>query len=385
MNHPSFMSPRIFLDNNSTSALDPRVLEAMAYDFGPLARNPSSIHSFGQEARNKLVQARRTIAEVLEIDSDELIFTSGASESNNHLLRGFAKKIFPKKIVSTAIEHSSIHKNLLRYREKGGEVVFLPVDHEGAPKLDDLKKEIERSETALLVFMAANNETGVKTDIEAFAELAHHHHIPFIVDAVAWIGKEPFKLTEGISAITLSGHKFHGPKGIGLTYLSREYEIEPLILGGGQEKGHRSGTNNLAGALGLAKAFEIIGHCLPHETLRMQNLRDHFERELQKRLENVFINGTNERICNTSCLAFKDLDGESLLMNLDLKGVACSHGTACSSGSLAPSRVLSEMGYAPEHCRSSLRFALSRMTTQQEIDQAIDLITEVVEQMRAIV
>ncbi len=379
------MDSRIFLDNNSTTPLDPKVLEAMSYDFGPLARNPSSIHSFGQEARNQLTKARRLIADYFEVDSDELIFTSGASESNNHLLKGFAQQIFPKKIISTAIEHSSIHKNLLKYREKGGEVVFLPVDKKGAPKASDLKTEIERSETALIVLMAANNETGVKTDLEAFAEMAHHYKIPFIVDAVAWIGKEPFKILPGISALTLSGHKFHGPKGIGLTYLSSEYELEPLILGGGQEGGHRAGTNNLAGALGLAKAFEIISECLPEETKKMQKLRTHFEGQLQARLDGVLVNGEADRICNTSCLSFSGIDGESLLMNLDLKGVACSHGSACSSGSLAPSRVLTEMGYSLEHCRSSLRFALSRMTTQEEINRSIEVIVQVAKEMRAIV
>jgi cysteine desulfurase len=372
---------RIFLDNNATTALDPQVFEAMCFDLCQIPRNPSSVHSFGQDARNALSRARRLIAASLGVHPEEILFTSGGSESNNHLLQGFFKKKFPKKVITTRLEHSSILKNVLKYQENGGEVVFLPVDEYGAPRLSDLEKEID-CRTGLIIVMAVNNETGVKTDLEGFARLAKTHHVPLIVDGVALLGKEPFKVLDGIAAMSFSAHKFHGPKGVGFTYLSSEYDLEPLIIGGGQEDGNRAGTHNLGGILGLAKAIEVLDHYLPQETERMESLRNHFEAELQKRLNNVQINGLGKRICNTSCIAFKGLDGESLLMNLDLKGVACSHGSACSSGSIAPSRVLTEMGLGKERVSSSLRFALSRMTTKEQIDRAIDLIVQSVEEMQ---
>lgn len=372
---------RIYLDNNATTALDREVFEAMCFDLSQIPRNPSSVHSFGQEARNALSRARRLIAASLGVDPEEILFSSGGSESNNHLLQGFFKKIFPKKVVSTRLEHSSILKNVLKYEESGGKVVFLPVDEQGAPRLSDLEKELGL-QTGLIVVMAVNNETGVKTDLEGFAKVAKEHRVPLIVDGVALLGKEPFKVIDGIAAMSFSGHKLHGPKGVGFTYLSSQYDLEPLILGGGQEEGNRAGTHNLAGILGMAKAIEILNHYLPQESERIESLRNHFEAELQKRLNNIQINGLGKRICNTSSLAFEGVDGESLLMNLDLKGIACSHGSACSSGSIAPSRVLTEMGLGHDRVSSSLRFSLSRMTTKEEIDRAIDLIVEVVNKMK---
>lgn len=378
------MDQRIFLDNNATTPLDPQVFEAMCYDLCQVPRNPSSIHSFGREARNELTKARRFIADTLKVLPEELIFTSGASESNNYLFHGFFEAIFPKKIISTELEHSTLYKNLLDYQKKGGEVVFLPVDEYGAPRAEQLEEELKKGGVALLVFMSVNNETGVKTDIKAFSKLAQLYQVPLIVDAVAQMGKEPIRLEPGITAMTFSAHKFHGPKGMGLLYLSNEYELPSLIVGGGQEGGHRAGTTNLAGALGFAKALECAEKSFPESTKRMQELRDYFESELTSRLDGVKVNGTGPRICNTSCLAFEGMDGESLLMNLDLKGVACSHGSACSSGSLAPSRVLQKMGLPIDRIHSSLRFALSRMTTREEIERAVKIIIECVKQMQSI-
>ncbi len=375
------MDTRIYLDNNATTALDPVVFETMCFDLCQIPRNPSSVHSFGQEARNELTRARRVMATCLGVEPEEILFSSGGSESNNYLLKGFFEKIFPKKVITTRAEHSSILKNVLKYKEKGGEVAFLPIDERGAPQIEDLKKELDEN-TGLIIVMAVNNETGVKTDLKAFAELAHTYSVPLIVDGVALLGKEAFKIYEGITAMSFSAHKLHGPKGVGFTYLSSDYELNPLIIGGGQEEGRRAGTHNLSGILGLSKAIELLDDLLPSETARMEKLRNHFERELQKRLSGVLINGAGERICNTSCLAFEGVDGEGLLMSLDLKGLACSHGSACTSGAVAPSRVLTEMGLSKERVDSSLRFALSRMTTEEEIDRAIDLIVESVNEMR---
>lgn len=373
---------RIYLDNNATTALDPLVYEAMQFDFGPIPYNPSAIHSFGRDGRNELTKARRIISASLNIDPQELIFSSGGSESNNFLLHGFFKQIFPKKVISSRIEHSSIYKNIENYAKAGGVVEYLPIGEQGMPMPQDLLQAIT-SDTGLIVIMAVNNETGVKTDLKAFADIAYKHRVPLIVDGVSLLGKEPFALFEGIAAMSFSAHKLHGPKGIGLTYLNQEYDLAPLILGGGQENGHRAGTHNLAGILGFAKAIELLDHLLPEATIQMQKKRDYFEQKLFQELKDVMINGSAERICNTSNLAFLGLDGESLLMNLDLKGVAASHGSACSSGSLAPSRTLLQMGLSKERVTSSIRFSLSRMTSWQEIDQALSIIIDIVKKMRS--
>ncbi|MCH9634753.1 MAG: Cysteine desulfurase NifS [Chlamydiae bacterium] len=375
------MNERIYLDNNATTALDPKVFEAMCFDLCQLPRNPSAIHSFGQEARNELTRARRGLASSLGVLPDEILFSSGASESNNYLLRGFFEKIFPKKVITTQVEHSSILKNVQNYEKSGGRVTFLPIDERGAPQVEDLEKEID-AETGLIVVMAANNETGVKTDIEAFAKLAKEHSVPLCVDGVALMGKEPVKILDGITAMSFSAHKFHGPKGVGFAFLSSEYELSPLIIGGGQENGRRAGTQNLSGILGLCKAVELLGTLLPTETKRMEALRDYFEAELKRQLKGIFINGTDARVCNTSSIAFEGIDGESLLMALDLKGLACSHGSACISGSVAPSRVLSEMGLKLDRVNASIRFAMSRMTTQNEVERAIQIIVQSVNEIR---
>lgn len=374
---------RIYLDNNSTTAIDPRVLQAMQFDLCSIPRNPSSVHSFGREALNELIRAKRAIADSFQVSSEELYFSSGATESNNFLLKGFFKRIFPKTVITSAIEHSSVFKIIQEYQKAGGNVVFLPVDERGAPSVSDLQNALEK-ECGLMTFMAVNNETGVKTDYAAFAQLAYQHRVPFIVDGVALLGKEPFKMLKGISAMSFSGHKFHAPKGIGLTYLSEDYELEPLIAGGGQQKGMRAGTQNLAGILGLSKAIEILAEVLPDSTELMAAHRDHFEKILHDQLCDIFINGSAERICNTSNIAFLGCDGESLLMNLDMHGVAASHGSACSSGALAPSRILTSMGLSKERVESSIRFALSRFTTKEEVERAALIIIDVVKQMRAL-
>ncbi|MCH9632583.1 MAG: Cysteine desulfurase NifS [Chlamydiae bacterium] len=375
------LDSRIYLDNNSTTVLDPEVLDAMQFDLCNVPRNPSCIHSFGRDARNELIRAKRVIADAFEVSSEEIYFSSGATESNNFLLKGFLKKIFPKTVITTKLEHSSIFRIVEEYQKNGGDVCFLPVDKVGAPKLDDLKKVIGK-QTGLLTLMAVNNETGVKTDYESFAQLAKEHNVPFVIDGVALLGKEPFKVVDGISAVSFSGHKLHAPKGIGITYLSDEFDLDPLIIGGNQQNSMRAGTHNLSGILGFSKAIELLQSILPHETLKMQKMRDRFEKTLQEKLENVLINGEGNRICNTSSIAFLGCDGESLLMSLDMQGVAASHGSACSSGSLAPSRILSAMGYPKERVESSIRFSISRFTTDSEIDRAIAIIVDVVKQMR---
>lgn len=375
------LDDHIYLDNNSSTPLDPLVFEAMLFDLCQIPRNPSSIHSFGREARNEMTKARRAIANVLRVSPDELTFSSGATESNNFLLKGFLKKVFPRRIITTKLEHSSIFKVIEKYREEGGEVHYLPVDERGAPQLEDLEEALSQ-ETGLIVLMAVNNETGVKTNYSEIAKLAYEKKVPYLIDGVALLGKEPFEICEGISAMTFSGHKLHAPKGIGLSFLSAEYELDPLIMGGSQENGSRAGTHNLSGILGFSKAIEILPDLLPAKSFYMEGLQKTFEETLFSELTDIAINGEGQRICNTSNISFLGLDGESLLMNLDLHKVAASHGSACSSGSLAPSRILLEMGYSKERVESSIRFSISRMTTQKEIERALSIIIDVVKKMR---
>ncbi len=372
----------IYLDNNSTTALDPEVFRAMQYDFGPIPRNPSSIHSFGQGARNELTKARRVIADSLGVFPDELIFTSGASEANNFVLKGFCKEIFPKAILTTRLEHSSVFGPIEAYRKEGGEVIFLPTDQDGYLDPKNVQEALHQG-VGLIALMAVNNETGVCTDIEAIGSMAEKQGIPFFSDGVALLGKEPFKIGKGIGAMSFSGHKLHGPKGIGLCYLSQQYSLPPLICGGGQENNLRGGTHNLSGALGLSKAIELLGHLLPQRTQQMEQLRNHFESTLLAELPDIEINGSGRRVCNTSNIAFTGLDGESLLMNLDMRKIAASHGSACSSGSLEPSRVLMAMGLSKRRAESSIRFSLSRLTSAEEIDRALTVIIDVVKKMRA--
>lgn len=372
---------RIYLDNNSTTPIDPKALDAMMYDYGLTPRNASSIHSFGREARNELTKARRAISKVLKAHPDEIIFSSGATESNNFILKGFFKEIFPKKIISSKIEHSSVFKLIENYRNEGGEVHYIEVGEEGFVSIDKVKEALD-GQTALIALMAVNNETGVKTDYKKIAELAYEQNIPYFIDGVALLGKEPFEVVPGISAMTFSGHKLHAPKGIGFAYLEASYNLPPLIEGGAQEHGVRAGTQNLAGILGLGKAIEQLPSLLPDKTKQMDELRNHFEKSLQAELSDVVVNGTGPRVCNTSNLSFLGLDGESLLMNLDIEGIAASHGSACSSGSLQPSRILTEMGLSKDQIASAIRFSISRMTTQNEINQAIERISNVVKKMR---
>jgi cysteine desulfurase len=230
--------------------------------------------------------------------------------------------------------------------------------------------------------MAVNNETGVKTDIEAIAAIAQEHKIPFFVDAVALMGKEEFRIPTGVSAMAFSGHKFHAPKGIGFLMVRSSLKLAPLLIGGDQEYGKRAGTENLSGITGMATAIEILRTELPSASKRMEELRNKFEHELMQRLPDVSINGQGPRVVNTSNLAFQGVEGETLLTALDLAGIAVSHGSACASGALEPSRILLNMGCSKEVAASSIRFSLSRFTTQQEIEFCIEAIVKVVLKLR---
>ena len=354
----------IYLDNNATTALDPRVLEAMHADSGPY--NPSSVHYFGQIARKLLGQARASLAAYFHVKPHELIFTSGATESLNMLLRGIPQS---GHIITSNIEHSAIFNTLQKL--PGFEVSYLHAGLRGAVQPAAIAAAL-KPHTRLIILTAANSETGVKIDLEAIAALAQRHKVPFVVDAVALLGKELFQIPAGVSAMVFSGHKVHGPKGVGLTFLRDGFKVQPLLTGGDQEFSKRAGTENLCGILGLAKAVELLKTELPTAVERMRFLTE----RLIQGVGSIVINGEGERVSNTVNLSFPGISGEELLMNLDLAGIAVSHGSACSSGALEPSRILINMGIPHVVARSSIRFSLSRNTTQEEIDHTIKVVNE---------
>ena len=377
------MKPRIYLDNNATTALDPEVINVMIQDLSSPPSNPSSLHSFGQEAKRKLLKARETIATYLQVKPKEILFTSGGTESMNFLLKGLINPLTKPHILTSNVEHSCIEKTLQDLEKEGCEVNYLPAGLRCFVSKDDIEKAIEPN-TKLLVFSAVNSETGVKQDLEALSTLALKYNIPLIIDGVALLGKETFSIPPGVTGMGFSAHKFHGPKGVGFVFLKSPTKIAPLLTGGGQEYGLRSGTENITGILGLSKAISLLQEKLPLATTKMQSLKDHFEKSLLEALPFIQINGLGSRICNVSNIAFPGVDAETLLIQLDLQGIAASHGSACSSGAIEPSRVLTKMGLLTSLTKSSLRFTLSRDTTQEEIDQTLLILIQLVENLRSL-
>jgi cysteine desulfurase len=339
---------------------------------GPPA-NPSSVHSFGAEARSLLISARKTLADFLHARPEEITFTSGGTESLNLLLRGLKGHI-----ITTKLEHSAIHETL---KSLDLDITYLPTGLFGVPTSSQIESAI-RPDTKGVLLSLSNGETGVKIDLDAIAQIAEKRNIPLLIDAVSAIGKEPLNLPKGVSALALSAHKFHGPKGVGALLLRSPLKLSPLFTGGAQESKLRAGTENLAGILGLAKAIQILKEEQLSITEHLLSLRTLFEKGLSNSLPDIAINGEGPRVSNTSNIAFLGVDGESLLLHLDLNNIAASHGSACASGSLEPSRVLLEMGIDRKRARSSIRFSFSRMNTTHEIDQAVLIISSIVKKLR---
>lgn len=375
------MKHRIYLDNNSTTGVDAKVLEAMLPELSSTPSNPSSVHFFGQEAKSRLQHCRETIATYLKVKPHEIIFTSGGTESMNMLIQGFFTQGVAGHVISSNVEHACVYNTLKLLQEKGLEVTFLPAGLLGAVSADQIKAAIKPT-TRLITVTAANNETGVKHDLKAIGQVAQEAGIPLIVDGVSWIGKEPIDIPPGISAIGFSGHKFHAPKGTGFVFIRSSLKLHPLLIGGEQEYRMRAGTENLPGIIGLAKAVELLNTELPEATDRMALLRDKLEAGLLHYSNPVVVNGIGSRICNTCNLSFPHIQGEDLVIALDMAGIATSHGSACSSGALEPSRILISMGIPMPLAKSAVRFSLSRFTTMEEIDQTIEIVSEIVKRLR---
>lgn len=365
---------RIYLDNNAGTQLDPQISNFLAQILLQLNGNPSSSHSFGQASRSLISKSRASIASYFKVKSTELIFTSGGTECVNMAIRGLVAGKKPGHIITSATEHSCVIATCKFLESQGYQVTYLPTGSWGAVKPEAVSAAIQ-SNTQLIALMAVNNETGIKTDIEAIAKIAYQHHIPFFVDAVAQLGKEEIIIHQGITAMAFSGHKIYALQGIGALYLRSGTKLQPLIIGGEQEYGRRAGTENVLGIISMAKAVEMIS---PENFAKMQAMRDHFEARLKSEIPGLVINGEGLRICNVSNLSFPGIDGEGFLMNLDRHGVAASHGSACSSGSLEPSRILLAMGLPLARVNSSMRFSLSRLTTMVEIESACKIIVNLI-------
>lgn len=375
------MTKRIYLDNNASTFLDPRIAAHLIESINTIEGNPSSIHQYGQKTRAQITKARTSIAAYLKAKPSELIFTSGGTESMNMLIKGLITPLQSNHIITSSVEHSCVYATVKQLESQGAKATFLSPGLFGAVSPEAVEKAI-LPETKMIVLMAVNNETGVKTDIAEIARIAAARDIHFVVDGVALLGKEQFIIPPGISGLAFSAHKLHAPQGVGLCYVRSGVKLSPLMTGGEQESGRRPGTENVLGIVGFAKAVELLYEELPVSSLRMQLLRDKFEQTLIHSLSGVFVNGEGLRTVNVSNMAFEGVDGEALLMSLDAAGVAASHGSACASGTLEPSRILLNMGLPLSLVNGSIRFSLSRFTTEEEIELACAIIVKAVNRLR---
>jgi cysteine desulfurase len=368
---------RIYMDANATTPLLPEVLEAMRPFLLEQFGNASSIHQEGQQARSAVEHARGKVARFLGCRPSEIVFTSGGTESDN--LAVFGSVQAGDHIITSAVEHHAVLHAVERLRERGVDVEFLPVDGQGVLAAEDVREAL-RPNTRLISVMMANNETGVLQPVEEIGRIAGEAGIRFHVDAVQAAGKIPINVDSiGCQLLSISGHKMHGPQGTGVLFVRRGTRLEPLSAGGAHERQRRAGTENVAGIVGLGAAAEYAMRSGGVE--RMQGLRDRLETSLLECASGVN-GGETARVPNTTNLWFDSLDGEALVIALDLKGLAVSSGAACSSGANEPSHVLEAMGQSADRARSSVRFSLHRGTSEEEIDRAIELVTTQVARMR---
>lgn len=378
---------KVYLDNNATTKMDERALKEMLPFFSEIYANASSIHSAGQEAKTYLDKARGSICKILGVDMLELIFTAGGTESNNMALRGVAEayKKRGKHIITTKIEHPAVKDTCKALEKQGYEVTYLDVKKDGRVDIEELKDAI-KEDTILISVMHANNEVGTVQPIAEIGKIANEKKIIFHVDAVQTLGKLEVKPRElGIDIMTFSGHKFYGPKGIGGMYVKMGTRMTKILTGGHQERKRRPGTINLSGIVGMARALELAVEEREEHYKTEKGLRDYFEAELLKRVPEIIINGKDsERLPGTSSVTFKYLEGESILLRLDLKGISVSSGSACASDDLKASHVLLAMGVPVEFAHGTIRFSLGKYNTKEEIDYVLDVVPGVIEQLRVL-
>ena len=374
------------MDHSATTPVAPEVLDAMMPYFNIKYGNASSLHSFGREAREALEESRVTVAGVLKAKPDEIIFTSGGTESDNLAIKGIAHRYQDKgkHIITTSIEHPAVLEVCRALTKAGFQVTYLPVNKEGLVELSSLESAI-RDDTILISVMHANNEIGTIQPIEEIGKLAKEKDIFFHTDAVQSVGKIPTDVDKmGVDLLSLSAHKLYGPKGIGALYVRTGTRLQNIIQGGGHEKNLRSGTENVPGAVGLATAAKMADESIDEEAKRLTRLRDWLAKAILDNIKEAWINGSMEkRLPGNLNFSFRYVEGESLLLFLDSKGIAASTGSACSSKKLEPSHVLRSLGLKPEECHGSLRIAMGRSNNQGQVEYVAKAIQEAVARFRA--
>ena len=377
----------IYLDHNATTPVHPEVMEAMQPYFTEKFGNASSIHQSGREAKSALEDARQKSAELLGCKPSELYFTSGGTESDNFAIKGtaFANRDKGEHIITSSIEHHAVDVSCKFLEKEGFEVTYLPVDSEGFVDPHDLRRAL-RKDTILVTVMHANNETGVIQDLKSLTSIAREGGILFHTDAVQATGKIPYRIEDlGCDLLSISAHKLYGPKGVGLIFIKSGTKIQPWNEGGGHERGRRAGTENVAGAVGLAAAMEIAARDMKTETDKMISMTGRFYQLIEERIPDIKLNGSLERrVPNTLNISFRAVEGEAMILSLDLKGVMVSSGSACTSGATEPSHVLKAMGVPPEMAQGSVRFSFGRSNKEDDVEYVVDILAQEVRRLREI-
>jgi cysteine desulfurase len=378
---------RVYFDNNATTPVDQEVLTAMLPYFSADYGNAASIHSFGQLTRAAVERARDSVAALLGAKPSEVAFTSCGTESNNLAIFGITGTATSehKHVITTQIEHSAALHPCQALAQRGFEVTFLPVSRAGVVDPADVRRAL-RPETILITVMHANNEIGTIQPLEEIGRIAAEADVWFHADAVQTAGKIPLNVNAlGVDLLSISAHKFYGPKGVGALYVRSGTKLEPLLFGGSHERDRRPGTENVPGIVGIGRAAQLATQKLSEDSARISALRDRFEQGILSRISDAWVNGAAApRVANTANIAFSGVASESLLIALDMKGLACSSGSACSSGAVRPSHVLTAIGLSASDARASLRFSLGRHTTDADVDFALEIIPGEVARLRAL-
>lgn len=374
----------IYLDNNATTNIAPEVLEEMLPYLKEIYGNPSSMHTFGEQLHRKVEEARGKVAGLIGAEPEEIIFTSCGTESDNTAIMSAVESSPDKKhIITSRVEHPAVLNFCKHLERKGCRITFIQVDKQGRLKLDEFSKAID-DDTALVSLMYANNETGVISPLMEIGEMLKERGILFHTDAVQAVGKIPIDLKKlSVDMLSLSGHKLHAPKGVGALYVRKGTRFSPYMIGGHQEHGRRAGTENVASIVGLGRACELAGENLYKEMTYLKRLRDRLETSLLKLCPDARVNGdTENRLPNTSNLSFEYVEGEAILLRLNEFGICASSGSACTSGSLAPSPVLMAMDVPATAIHGSVRFSLSRYNTEAEVEKVIGIMPAIIKELR---
>ena len=379
---------RVYLDNSATTPVDPRVAAAMTRAVVETFGNASSVHGFGQQARAAVDRARREVAALIGARQNEIVFTSGGTESNNLAIRGLceASAAHGRHIITSAIEHPSVAGVCLELEKRGWEVTRLPVYETGIVRLEDVSAAL-RDDTVLITIMVANNEIGTIQPVREIGSMVRERRHPWLhTDAVQAAGRLPLNVDDlGCDLLTMSAHKLYAPKGVGALYVRRGVRLHGQNVGGHQERERRAGTENVPGIVAFGEAAKLAREELSERSVHDRALRDRFEAAVRNRIGDVVMNGDREhRLAHLSNISFRFIEGEGLLINLDLEGVAVSTGSACSSGTLEPSPVIRALGVDDEIARGSLRFSFGKDNTEEDVDYAVEVLSRAVERLRAL-